>query len=66
MEEATKFEWAEFAFKFIRFVVVSVFFGVMFYVHVYIKELPIYLLAAPWALMGFDPKNLPFGIGTKK
>jgi len=43
------------ALRFLKFIVGAVFFAVMIYVHVYVKELSYFLFAFPGVLMGVDP-----------
>lgn len=51
-------EWA-------KFIAAIILFGVMLYIHAFVKELSLILLAAPWALMGIDLGKI-IQIGGKK
>lgn len=46
------------ALDWVKFVVGAVFFAVILYVHVYIKELSYFILAIPGLLMGIDPVKI--------
>lgn len=54
-EQARTLEW-------VKFIVGALFFAAMLYVHTYVKELSIFLMAIPGVLMGVDlSKYLPSG-----
>lgn len=44
--------------KWVRFVIGVIMFAGLMIVHVMMKEVPVFILAAPFALMGFDAKDL--------
>lgn len=56
--KTTAMEWA-------KFIAAIILFGVMLYIHAFVKELSLILLAAPWALMGIDLGKI-IQIGGKK
>ena len=49
------------AFEWIKFLVATSLAGGMLYIHAYVKDLPVYLMGAPYLLMGVDLSKLPFG-----
>jgi len=57
--KATAMEWA-------KFIVATLLFCGMLYIHSFVKELSLILLSAPWALMGIDlGKIIQIGGGKK-
>lgn len=53
-------------FDWIKFIVATALAGAMLYIHAYVKDLPVLLMAAPYLLMGVDlSKVIQFGGGKK-
>lgn len=53
------------AFEWIKFIVATALAGAMLYIHAYVKDLPVLLMAAPYLLMGVDLSKV-VQIGGKK
>jgi hypothetical protein len=53
-------------FEVFKFVVAASLFLVELYIHAYVKELNVFILGAPWAIMGVDPDKLASMIRGKK
>ena len=53
-------------FEVVKFAVATLLASAMLYLHAYVKELPVMLMAAPYLLMGVDvSKFVSFGGGKK-
>ena len=53
------FEWA-------KFLVATILAAAMLYIHAYVKELPVFLMGAPYLLMGVDLSRITSIGGSRK